>query len=74
MNLSFFKKRRAAEQGPSAPPDRSPRWKWLTPPRPLRLAVFSLVAVAGLAAATGVTLEVTKQNIGPLPLEAAEAT
>ncbi|WP_439543096.1 penicillin-binding protein 1C [Hyphomicrobium sp.] len=74
MNLSFPKKRRAAETASSASPDRPPRWKWATPPRPLRLAVLSLVAVAGLAAATGVALEVTKQNIGPLPLEAAEAT
>ena len=43
-------------------------------PTPSAARRLLALAVAGLAAATGVALEVTKQNIGPLPLEAAEAT
>ncbi len=43
-------------------------------PRPLRIAAYALAAVTILVTAAGVALEVAKQEIGPLPLEAAEAT
>ncbi len=73
MFISLPTKRRPAEAALSSPPDRASRWRWPLPP-PLRFAAFSLAAVALAAAAAVATLEETKREIGPLPLEAAEAT
>ncbi len=72
MIFSFPKKRQVAEKAASATPDRTSRWR--TPlPLPLRLAACALAAVALAVAAAGVTLEIVKRDIGPLPLAAAEA-
>ena len=73
MRFSLPTKRRAAEQAVSPTPDRASRWR---PPLPrsLRLAALSLAAVTLVVAAAGVTLEITKRSIGPLPLAAAEET
>ncbi len=72
MIFSFPKKRQVAEKAVSATPDRTSRWR--TPlPLPLRLAACALAAVALAVAAAGVTLEIVKRDIGPLPLAAAEA-
>lgn len=69
MHFPFSTKRRAAETA------LSPHPRWTRPlPRPLRLAVFSLAAVASMVAAASATIEVFKRQIGPLPLEAANAT
>ncbi len=72
MHIAFPAKRRAAEEAVSSTPNRASRWRSLLP-RPLRLAGLSLAAVILTVAAAGVTLEITKQNIGPPPLEVAEA-
>ncbi len=48
--------------------------RWRPPlPLPLRLAASALLAATLAVAAAGVTLEIVKHDIGPLPLEAAEA-
>ncbi|MBN8911891.1 MAG: transglycosylase domain-containing protein, partial [Rhizobiales bacterium] len=72
MVFSFPKKRQVAEKSVSAPPDRASRWRRLLP-HPLRLAGYTLAAVALVAAAAGIALEAIKRDIGPPPLEAAEA-
>jgi penicillin-binding protein 1C len=72
MRIAFPARRRAAEEAFSPTPDRPPRWR-MPLPRPLRFAALSLAAVALAAAAAGVTLEIVKRDIGPPPLEAAEA-
>jgi penicillin-binding protein 1C len=73
MRIAFPARRRAAEEAFSPTPDRASRWR-KTLPRPLRLAGLSLAAVTFVVAVAGATLEITKQSIGPLSLEAAEAT
>jgi penicillin-binding protein 1C len=73
MGFSFPPKRRATEPALSTLPDRPPRWTRVLP-RPLRLAAYSLAAAALVAVAAGATIEVIKRQIGPLPLEAADAT
>lgn len=73
MKLSLPMKRRAAEETSSTTPNRVPRWR-MPLPRPLRLAAF-IGTTAALVAAVGVgAIEVAKHQIGPLPLDAAEAT
>ena len=73
MRFPFPSNRRAAEADLSTIPNRASRWTKPLP-RPLRLAVFSLAAAATLAVAASATIEVVKHQIGPLPLEAANAT
>lgn len=73
MRITFPSKRRSAEEAASNPPARASRWR-LPLPRPLRFAAFTLAAAVLATAAAGVAIEVAKREIGPLPLEAAEAT
>jgi len=73
MRFSLPRKRRAAENAVSTTPDRASRWRPPLP-RPLRLAALSLAAVTLVVAAAGVTLEITKRSIGPLPLATADET
>lgn len=70
--FSFLTRRRAAEEAVSTPPDRASRWRPPLP-RPLRLAAYTLAAATLAVAAAGVTLEITKRSIGPVPFSAAEA-
>jgi penicillin-binding protein 1C len=73
MKISLPMKRRAAEMASTTTPNRVPRWRRLLP-RPLRLAAFlGAAAVLGTAAGVG-AIEVAERQIGPLPLDAAEAT
>jgi penicillin-binding protein 1C len=71
--ISLPKKRRAAEEASSDTPHRAPRWRRPLP-RPLRLAALASAVAAFVAAAAVGAVEVAKSQIGPLPLEAAEAT
>jgi len=74
MRVTFLNRRRTAETGVSSTPrDRASRWR-TSLPRSLRLAALSLAAVTVLVAAAGITLEVTKRQIGPLPLAGSEET
>lgn len=72
MRFPLPTRRRAAEEACSPTP-RASRWARHLP-RPLRRAPLALAAAAFLVAAAGATIEITKQRIGPLPLDAAEAT
>ncbi len=74
MHFSLPTKRRSAEAALSSPPNRATRWRWPLLPRPLRFAALSLAAVTPVVASAGATLEITKREIGALPLDAEEAT
>lgn len=70
LPFSFLGQRRVAEGTVLPIPDRASWWRSLS--RPWRLAAYSLAAVTFVFAAAGVTLELTKRSIGPVPFEAAE--
>lgn len=70
LSLSFLTDRRAAAEAVLSPSDRTSR---LGLSLPWRAAAFVLAAAILALAAVGITLEITKRSIGPVPFEAAEA-